>query len=166
MASEAECKQRTLSQWVLATLGGVLLCYLANVLLGSLNQDEGWYLYAARLVMSGELPHRDFFFTQGLVMPIVYAAFGWLWSALGVMGGRLFTAALSIVALILAGKTVERCCTKREDALLVRLVFTALLGLNLWFSYFTTIPKAYGLCIFVMALGFHCLATVREGQGM
>ena len=166
MASEAECKQRTLSQWVLATLGGVLLCYLANVFLGSLNQDEGWYLYAARLVMSGELPHRDFFFTQGLVMPIVYAAFGWLWSALGVMGGRLFTAALSIAALMLAGKTVERCCTKREDALLVRLVFTALLGLNLWFSYFTTIPKAYGLCTFVMALGFHCLATVREGQGM
>ena len=45
----------------------------AAVWLGGLNQDEGWYLYAARLVGEGKLPYRDFFFTQGPVLPFIYS---------------------------------------------------------------------------------------------
>ena len=166
MATEPDSNTRSLSKWALWALGGTLLCYLANVVLGPLNQDEGWYLYAARLVMSGELPHRDFFFTQGLVMPIVYACFGWLWSALGVLGGRLFTALLSVAALWIAGQTVVRCGAKREDGAMIRLVFFAFLGLNLWYTYFTTIPKAYALCTLVMAAGFRLLVNKTEKQGI
>ena len=33
------------------------------VLFGSLNQDEGWYLYAAQLAGEGKMLYRDFFFT-------------------------------------------------------------------------------------------------------
>jgi hypothetical protein len=45
----------------------------ASVWLGGLNQDEGWYLYAAQLVRDGRMPYRDFFFTQGPLMPVVYS---------------------------------------------------------------------------------------------
>ena len=60
--------------WFLAAFGFVVLAFAA-VWLGALNQDEGWYLYAARLVSEGKTPYRDFFYTQAPVMPIVYAAF-------------------------------------------------------------------------------------------
>ncbi|MEN8184892.1 MAG: hypothetical protein ABFS46_20415, partial [Myxococcota bacterium] len=38
--------------------------------------DEGYYLMAARLVLEGGVPYRDFFFPQMPLLPYVYAA--WL----------------------------------------------------------------------------------------
>ncbi len=40
------------------------------VLRGRLNADEGWYLYSARLVYRGQLPFRDFSFTQMPLLPV------------------------------------------------------------------------------------------------
>jgi len=40
---------------VVAVLAAVILS-AANLYLGDLNQDEGWYLYAAQLVASGQWP--------------------------------------------------------------------------------------------------------------
>ena len=40
---------------------------------GLFNEDEGWYLYAARQVDAGLMPVRDFVFFQGLVYPRVMA---------------------------------------------------------------------------------------------
>lgn len=166
MAGETVGKNRSLARWTFAALGLTVVCYVANVLLGGLNQDEGWYLYAARQMMCGEIPHRDFFFTQGMVMPAVYACFGWLWSAAGVLGGRLFTAGLSLSALLIADRALVSCCSKADDRKLIRLVFFAFLGINLWYTYFTGIPKAYGLCTLLMAVGFRLLTGLREGQGI
>ena len=50
----------------------------AAVWMGGLNQDEGWYLYAANLVAEGKVPYRDFFYTQGPLLPFVYSAFTWV----------------------------------------------------------------------------------------
>ena len=63
----------------------------ANLYFGDLNQDEGWYLYAARQVHEGELPYRDFAFTQGPMLPLVYSLAYPLVERWGVAGGRLFT---------------------------------------------------------------------------
>ena len=52
----------------LAYLGAA--CYFAEI--GRLNQDEGWYLYASRLVYEGRLPYRDFAFFQAPFLPYVY----------------------------------------------------------------------------------------------
>lgn len=41
-------------------------------LFGRINQDEGWYLYAARLVYRGDLPYHDFAFFQPPLVPYVY----------------------------------------------------------------------------------------------
>lgn len=157
MAEASESKVTTLTWWTLGALGLMVLCYLANALLGPLNQDEGWYLYAARLMTEGELPHKDFFFTQGKLMPAVYACFAWAWSAAGVLGGRLFTAVLSSAALLLACRTIRGVLTKATDQKFTVLVFLALTGVNLWYTYFTTIPKTYGLCTFGIALALYLL---------
>ncbi|MDD3604519.1 MAG: hypothetical protein PHD86_04960, partial [Kiritimatiellae bacterium] len=76
--------------FVLALTVCVLLT-AANILLGELNQDEGWYLYAAGQVARGALPYRDFAFTQAPVMPFVYAATDVLVRAWGVAGDRIVT---------------------------------------------------------------------------
>ena len=154
-----------LRRWCLAALALTVAGFVANALLGPLNQDEGWYLYAARRVMAGEMPHRDFFFTQGLVMPAVYAAFGWLWSPFGVLGGRLFTAALGLAALFVADGAVVSCHKRADERWLARLVFWSLLGLSLWFTYFTCIPKAYALCALGLAVALRLLSGLREGGG-
>ena len=58
---------------------------------GGLNQDEGWYLYAAQMVQSGKLPYRDFFYTQGPAMPFVYSFLAPVWGMSspfhGLLGG-------------------------------------------------------------------------------
>ena len=65
--------------WVLAA-GAFVVLGAAAVWMGGINQDEGWYLYAANLVAEGKVPYRDFAYTQGPVMPFVYSAFARVFS--------------------------------------------------------------------------------------
>ena len=58
--------------WSLA-LAAALVLGAANLILGELNQDEGWYLYAARLVSEGQILYRDFAFTQAPLLPLAYS---------------------------------------------------------------------------------------------
>ena len=67
--------------WLLAIGAAACMSFFA-VWWGGLNQDEGWYLYAAQLVHDGKLPYRDFFFTQGPTMPFVYSLLSPLWRTL------------------------------------------------------------------------------------
>ena len=78
--------------WLLA-FGAAACLSVVALLWGGLNQDEGWYLYAAQLVHDGKLPYRDFFFTQGPTMPFVYSVLSPLWRSAGsplqgLLGGR------------------------------------------------------------------------------
>src|SRR5882757_1777342 len=59
---------------ILAVAAVVLVAALGLlfVVRGELNADEGWYLYASRLVYRGQLPYRDFSFTQMPLLPYVY----------------------------------------------------------------------------------------------
>ena len=90
-----------------ATLALTAALYAANTWFGLLNQDEGWYLYAALETTRSHMPYRDFFFTQGPVLPVVYGWLAPLWSPFGVAGGRVLTALLGmgggvLVALLAA----------------------------------------------------------------
>ncbi len=40
-----------------------------------INLDEGWYLYASKLVYEGKMLYKDFAYTQGPVFPYVYGIF-------------------------------------------------------------------------------------------
>ena len=135
---------------ILAAFGFACLAF-ASVWMGGLNQDEGWYLYAANLVAEGKLPYRDFFYTQGPVLPIVYSAFAWVWKSWGILGARVFTLAIGAFGMLLAAALARRLAPegRRGEAAVATLI---LLGSNLYHVYYVTIPKTYALAaLFVMA---------------
>ena len=111
-----------------AILGG------AAVWMGGLNQDEGWYLYAANLVSEGNVPYRDFAFTQGPVMPYVYAAFSLVWKTFGLLGARVFTLLIGLLGVVFATRLARRLAPEgAKDA--AALVAFFLLATNLYHLY-------------------------------
>ena len=146
--------------WLLA--GGVALCVAYfSIWYGGLNQDEGWYLYAAQMVRAGKMPYRDFFFTQGPALPFVYSALAGLWAPdsplSGLLGGRVVTFLLGLFSTACAVGLVRRLVPEDRRGRASLIVF-ALLACNIYHVYFTTIPKTYALgSLFVMA-GFLLLA--------
>ena len=148
---------------------GALGLYAVAVWFGNLNQDEGWYLYAARSVAEGREPYRDFFFTQGPVMPHVYALLAPLWQPFGVLGGRVLTAFLGLLSCVLAAVLARRAVPSQRAAEAGIMAF-ALTACNLYHVYFTTIPKTYALgsCLLLsgyLALSF-CLSRRRATQSL
>ena len=129
----------------------------ANLYLGDLNQDEGWYLYAAGMVASGQWPYVDFAFTQGPVMPLVYALLKPIIAAEGLAGGRLITALLGLGAAVLAARIAARLVSAelRTGAALATFI---LIGVNVYQSYFFTVVKTYSLTAVLLMLGFLALA--------
>ncbi len=145
--------------WAAAILAALALT-AANLILGDLNQDEGWYLYAARLVAGGAVPYRDFAYTQGPLLPLVYAPFQPFIAAWGLAGGRLITAALGWLGALLAAGLAARLVRvhRRETALLA----FALIAVNVYQSYFTTVVKTYSLTALCLAGGFLALTLALE----
>ena len=145
-------------------LVAVLALVVATLALwwGGLNQDEGWYLYAAQMVRDGRLPYRDFFFTQGPALPIVYSALTPLWSPEsplhGLLGGRVATLALGLLATLAACALARRLVAPAQRSAAGLAVFALLSG-NLYHVYFTTIPKTYALGSFFLLNGFLLLAV-------
>ena len=129
--------------WALAGLAALAL-YGFALWFGNVNQDEGWYLYAARSVSSGATPYRDFFFTQGPVMPYVYGWLSGLWAPHGVLGGRLLTAGFGLLSCALAAALARRAVPLPRAAEAGAVAF-ALTACNLYHVYFTAIPKTYAL---------------------
>lgn len=77
----------------------LLIYYAGLALTRRVDGDEGYFLYAARLVQAGKLPYADFFYPQMPLMPYLW---GWgLWP-LGVswISGRLFTALLATLTAL------------------------------------------------------------------
>ena len=148
--------------WVLGVAAALVLTG-ANLYLGDLNQDEGWYLYAARLVSEGHLPYRDFAYTQAPVMPFVYALARPLTDGWGVAGGRLFTALLGLtaagLAAVLAARLVDR--PRRAPAALIAFM---LVGINVYHSYFTSVVKTYSLSGLLLVLGFLAVTGLRRDR--
>ncbi len=146
--------------WGAATLSfsAALVLYAFSVWFGNLNQDEGWYLYAARLVSEGRMPYRDFFFTQGPVLPYVYGLLYPLWSTCGVLGGRLVTVFFGLLSCVLAAGLARRSVpSQRADE--AGIMAFAMTACNLYHVYFTTIPKTYALASCLL-LGGYLLLTL------
>ena len=132
----------------------------AAVWMGGLNQDEGWYLYAANLVAEGQMPYRDFAFTQGPVMPFVYSAFAGAWRLGGLLGARLFTLALGLAGILFAvGLSRRLVADDRRNE--VALVVFFLLGTNLYHLYYLAIPKTYALAGLFVSVAFYLLSFAR-----
>lgn len=140
----------------LAVSAAVIL-YGFAVWFGNLNQDEGWYLYAAQCVAAGRMPYRDFFFTQGPVMPYVYGMLSGLWAPHGVLGGRLVTVFFGMASCLLAAGLARRAVPSPRAAEAGVIAF-ALTACNLYHVYFTTIPKTYALASCLLLGGYLVLS--------
>jgi hypothetical protein len=149
------------SLWILAAVTAMGLC-AANLWLGELNQDEGWYLYAAGRVAQGEMPFIDFAFTQGPVFPLFYALGHPLVEIWGVAGGRFFTAVLGLCTALVAAGCVRRMVRPPASSMAMLAVFS-LIAINTYHSYFMTVVKTYALAGFWLALACWLL-TFREGR--
>lgn len=147
-----------------ATLLFVLVLSGANLFLGNLNQDEGWYLVAARACHDGLLPYRDFFFTQAPLMPLIYGRLQALWEPFGLAGARLFTATIGLVAAFFASLMTARAVSRDRRFAAGVTAFLLLAG-NVYHGYFTTIPKTYALASLFLAAGFCSVAYVEPGRG-
>jgi len=147
--------------WIAAVAAAVGLSYF-NLVRGGLNQDEGWYLYAAGRVAQGDLPFVDYAFTQGPVFPLVYALAQPLVTIWGVAGGRFFTAVLGLCAALVAAGCVRRMVRPAAAGPAMLMVFS-LIAINTYHSYFTTVVKTYALTGIWLALGCWLL-TFREGR--
>ena len=135
--------------WILAVLAMAVLGGAA-IWMGGLNQDEGWYLYAANLVADGKIPYRDFAFTQGPVMPVLYARFCGIWRDYGLLGARCFNLAVGLSGILVCLGIVKRLKGNVLTALL-------LLGCNLYHLYYLAIPKTYALAGLLVAVAFYLL---------
>ncbi|MBQ0033571.1 MAG: hypothetical protein KBT68_12355, partial [bacterium] len=146
--------------WALAIFAFIVLG-AAAVWLGGLNQDEGWYLYAANLVAEGKTLYRDFFYTQGPEMPNFYKAFTFVWKTWGLLGARVFTLVLGSAGVILAAALARHLAPegrKGESALAV----FVLLGCNLYHLYYVAIPKTYALASLFVMIGFFLLFVGKK----
>ncbi|HPR82931.1 MAG TPA: hypothetical protein PLD51_03645 [Pontiellaceae bacterium] len=153
--------------WVSITILAVALSVMlgtANLFLGSLNQDEGWYLYAAKQIAGCKVLYRDFMFTQGPALPYVYGIFFPVIEKLGVEGGRMITALFGLAAAGCAAWLADRSVSKkhRKAAALCAFILT---GVNVYQSYFTVIVKTYALCAFFLTAGFVALSYTNRRRG-
>lgn len=129
----------------------------AAVWLGGLNQDEGWYLYAAQLVSEGNVLYRDFFYTQGPLMPMVYSFFVRVWQEWGLLGARVMTLLIGFIGVMFAAALAGRLVpTGRKLAAAVSAFL--MLGCNLYHIYYTAIPKTYALASLFVMMGFYLLS--------
>ena len=154
------------SLWTIAIAAALLLLGM-NLWFGDLNQDEGWYLYAARMVAEGRQPYADFAFTQGPVMPYVYAlSLPWV-DAWGVAGGRLFTGVLGLAGAFCAAWLAGRMTAGDDDGdkrrAVARLLTFILVGVNVYQWRYLTMVKTYGACGLFLMMGF-LLLTVRHSR--
>ncbi len=141
-----------------------LLLSALNVWLGELNQDEGWYLYAARLMTEGRMPYRDFAFTQPPMLPLVYAwAFNWVGN-FGLLGGRVLTWLFGTLGMLAATALAMRSGPRTAQRLTGGLC-VILIAMNAYQSYFTIVVKTYALASMFLCAGLALLSFVGPRKG-
>lgn len=83
---------------ILALVWGMLSLYL--FFYGQPNADEGWYLFASKLVYKGYIPYRDFAYTQMPLLPYIYGIPQLIYPSF--VTGRLTSFFFSIVSYLAA----------------------------------------------------------------
>lgn len=134
----------------LATAASLLLA-AAALWWAPLNQDEGWYLMAARRVSEGRMPYRDFAFTQSPLFPYVFQFAQPLIRAQGLLAGRIFQYLwLAMTFWVLLWNCRRRCHPSQFG--LAALLVICLLGLNVFQMQYTATVKTYPLAAYFLCL--------------
>lgn len=121
------------------------------------NLDEGWYLWAGKLVLQGELPYRDFAYTQTPLLPYVYGLFGRIWGE-GLYQGRILSSLLCLATLFLCTRIAERRARHILDARMhpwAALGCLILFGTTAYAVAHLTYTATYALATFWLALALY-----------
>ena len=150
-----------MKRYVFLAAFGFIFLAIAAVWMGGLNQDEGWYLYAANLVADGKMLYRDFFYTQAPLLPLAYSPFVWIWQKWGLLGARIFTLLLGSFSIVFFALLARRLAPEGKKCAAAIITFL-LLGSNLYHLYYLTIPKTYALASLFVAGGFYLLTLNKS----
>lgn len=142
--------------WKVVIAFGIALFFLNSImfiLLGQANADEGWYLYASKLVYSGQYPYQDFAFTQTPLLPYIYGiAQNLLFRSIYL--GRITSVVFSTIAFIISLIIARNYSGKMASGI------TSLLGATFTYGiYFQSITKTYALTTFFFILAFFVLSS-------
>ena len=144
--------------WVAAALLLLLTAQLtALIFVRRINLDEGWYLWAAKLVYEGRILYADFAYTQTPLLPYVYGAAQQLFGV-GLLQGRIVTVILALAAWVLCAATAQRLRGPWARVFVLALLAASPFVAGL-FSYTAT----YALtCLFLAAAVFASVRIPRE----
>ena len=138
-------------------IGLFVIGCLVYLELGQVNADEGWYLYASKLALEGELPYRDFAYTQMPLLPYIYGVIQIVHPS--IFWGRLTSVLLSMGTLVMSTVTARRYGGARAAAI------TALLFASFTFCvYFNSIVKTYALVSFFFAATLFFLTSDQSND--
>lgn len=124
------------------------------------DTDEGFYCYAAKLVLEGKTPYADFFYPQMPYLPYLFAA---VFKVTGIswMAGRMVSVAAAVTLGVLLYRHVIGLTGKTRWGFAAVLLFIMTIKVAVWY---TTI-KSYSvstLLIFVSYLLLHRWLSSRS----
>ena len=149
---------------LLAAVASWLALSCMNLWMGELNQDEGWYLYAARQMAEGRMPYRDFAFTQAPMVPLAYSLANTWIERFGLAGGRGATWLFGAMGLLSSTWLAMRAGPRQAQRFTAGLCFI-LVSMNVYQSYFTTVVKTYALSSLFLGSGLAMLSFVGPRRG-
>ncbi len=148
--------RKTLSLGTIAIFFAFLVYFslgIIFVIFGQVNADEGWYLYASRLVYEGQIPYQDFAYTQTPLLPYVYGIV-YKFISPSLYAGRITTFLLTTIALFLSLHVSWRYEKKRALIITLWLWVTFSYGI-----YYHAITKTYALLTLLFTLTFFVLSS-------
>ncbi len=161
MATGSFDSTRRRTPWLAVTIGGISL-YVAlsflYLLWGKPNADEGWYLYAAKLVLHGQVPYQDFAYTQMPLLPYIYG----IPQAILIPSlylGRATSIFFSVLSLIIC-IWIARMYAGEMAGGIVSMLFAAFV----YGIYYSSIVKTYALVSFFFTLTFLTLSSRVNGN--
>jgi hypothetical protein len=134
-----------------------------NVWWGELNQDEGWYLYAAKQMAAGLVPYRDFAYTQAPMLPLSIRGPSRGWGASGCWAAAA-SPGPGTLGLLCATWLAMRAGPRPAQRFTGGLAFI-LIATNVYQSYFTTVVKTYSLASLFLSAGLLALSFVGPRKG-
>ena len=134
--------------WLRRCAIGVVLLYFisafGHVFFGSMNADEGFYAVAARAVMQGEMPYRDFGYTQTPLLPFINGLV-MRFTGYGLFEQRAVNGVWGALALALAAFWLAR-----RTRAWVGLLLVVLFSLTPGWMYFIHLGKTYAFTALVV----------------
>ena len=155
-ASAAALRPRVVAALALVAAVGqfILLAVYRRV-----NLDEGWYLWASKLVYEGQLLYRDFAYTQTPLLPYVYGAVQQATGA-GLYQGRVISVVFGLLMFVLSARVATRLAGQWAGVWCL-LLLTASLYAAAHFVYVATYALTAFLMLAALAVALNPAAGTR-----